>query len=52
MERSCDCIPQDELAGMSNRELIKHLRKCEKMLSPLKEELQRRRDQANTSCPI
>ncbi len=52
MERSCDCIPASELVSMSNKELIKHLRKCEKMLTPLKEELQRRREQANTSCPI
>lgn len=52
MERTCDCIPQDELIAMSNKELIQHLRKCEKMLNPLKEELQRRRDLANSSCPI
>ena len=52
MERACDCIPQEEMLAMSNKELIQHLRKCEKNLTPLKEELQRRREQANNSCPI
>lgn len=52
MQHDCNYIPPQELAAMSDKELIQHLRKCEKQLNPLKEELQRRRDVANTSCPI
>ncbi len=52
MDRNCDYIPANELLAMTDRELITHLRKCEKVLSPVKNELQRRRDIANTSCPI
>lgn len=51
MERDCNYIPSEELKGMTNRELISHLRKCEKLLTPLKDELQKRRDEAN-ACPI
>lgn len=50
--QDCNYIPSEELSAMSDKELIQHLRKCEKLLSPVKDELQKRRDMANTSCPI
>lgn len=52
MQQDCNYIPKEELAGMTDKEVIQLLRKCEKQLNPLKEELQRRRDLANTSCPL
>lgn len=52
MQRDCNYIPPEELSAMTDKELIQHLRKCEKLLGPLKEELDKRRDLANSSCPI
>lgn len=52
MQYDCNYIPPEELSAMSSKELIQRLRLCEKQLNPLKEELQRRRELANTSCPI
>ncbi len=53
---NCAIIESTELKAMSDKELIKVLRTCEKLkaenVEPLKQELQERRDLANSSCKI
>lgn len=48
----CRYLPIEEIRGMTDKELIQQLRKCEKQLDPLREELTKRRQEANSGCPI
>ena len=50
--QDCKYIPAEEAQKLTDKDLIQHLRKCEKVIDPAKQELQRRRDEANSGCPI